>query len=119
MAHQGEPALDDRICQVIPRAAGPRLSNIFSRARKSRAGILRFIPVHDRLSAVDIWIPDVVLFTEFGRDIDMRDVIAGKRVDAIERLAKNPILTQVHSDLVEARLRIAGKAVCELSVVVA
>src|SRR5947209_1775396 len=113
-----EATLDDAIRGVVWRASRPR-RRVLSPAREGRAGILCFEPVHHRLDALNVLIVDVVLLAELRRDINMGDVISGRRVDTIERLEEEPFLSQIGRDFVQAGLGVADKAIGKLAPVIA
>src|SRR5258706_3084831 len=49
----------------------------------------------------------------------MRDVVAGGRIDPVERLQKNPVAAEIGGDLGEVGAIVAGEAVAQLAPVVA
>src|SRR5262245_12211580 len=113
-----EASLHDAVGGVVRGAAWLRLQ-ILAPARKRRARVLRLEPVHDRLDALHVLVGDVVLLAQLRGDVDVGDVVAGRRVDAVERLEEHPALAERGGDLVEARLRVADEAVGEAPLVVA
>ena len=52
-------------------------------------------PVHHCLDAVDVGVGDVVFLAEPRGHVDMGDVVAGGRVDAVQRLQKDPVAAEV------------------------
>ena len=92
-----------------------------SSRRLGKAGLGYWVSsqFHHGLDALDILISDVVLGTELRRDVDMGNVVAGRRVDAVERLEEHPVLPQPGGDFVQAGLGGADKAVGEPALVVA
>src|SRR5215470_3783717 len=114
----GKATLDDAIRGVVRRAPRPR-RRVFPTTREGWARILCFEPVHHRLDTLNVLIPDVVLAAELRRNVNMGDVVAGRRIDTVECLEEEPFLPQIGRNLVQACLSIADKAVGELALIVA
>ncbi len=68
-------------------------------AREGRARIFRLEPVDERLDAVDVLVAEVVLLAELRGHIDMGDVVAGGRINAVQRFEEDPIAAEPFGDL--------------------
>ena len=60
-----------------------------------------------------------MLSAELRCDVDVGNVVAGRRVDAVEGFEEHPVLSQSRGDFVQASLGIADKAVGESALVIA
>ena len=115
----GKAARHDAVCRVSTTCCPASCTWSSLRLGKGGAGVLRLEPVHHGLDALDVLVADVVLRAQRRRDVDVGDVVAGRGVDAVERLEEHPFLPQIRGDPVEARARVAGEAVGEPALVVA
>src|SRR5580704_10459360 len=116
---QREAAFYDAVRAVVARAPRLCFADVFSSRRKRGAGILRLEPIDHGFHAIDVFVPDVVLLAKLHRDVNMRDVVTGNRIDAVERLEKYPFFAETGGNFGHAGLRVANKAISELSSVIA
>ena len=86
---------------------------------EQRARIFGLEPVDHRLDAVDLGIAEVVLGAQRGGHVDMGDVVAGGRIDPVERLEKDPVFPEAFGDLRKIGAVVAGEAVAQVAAVVA
>src|SRR3984893_2884295 len=117
-AQQGIAALDGTPGGEILRAADLRRV-VDAATGKGRARILGLQPVDHGLDPVDVAGADVVLLAEPRRHVDMGDVVAGGRIDAVERLEEDPVAAETFGDVAEIGAVRAGEAVAQLAAVVA
>src|SRR5437763_697253 len=104
---------------VLSSQSGGRRRDVRAPAWKSGARIFGCEPVHDRLDMVDLLVTDVVPVAQPRRHIDMRDVVAGRRIDAVERFEKHPVSAEAGGDLRKIGAVVAGKAVAQQTLIVA
>src|SRR5262245_9910960 len=83
--------------------------------REGRARILGLEPVHDALDPVGGLRPDAVAFAQRRGHVDMGDVVARCRIDAIKGLEKYPMLAELLGDGGEVRVASTGEAVTQAS----
>src|SRR4051812_10364513 len=104
-----------RNCAVGREVSGAARSgfHILAPARERGARVLRLQEIDDRLDAIDVLVTDIVFLAQIRGDIDVSDVVARGRVDAIERLEKEPVLPETFSDLLGARARVSEEALRE------
>src|SRR5262245_61575117 len=76
---------------------------------KGRAGILGLEPVHAALDPLDVIRPDIIAFTKRRGHVDMSDIIARCRIDAIERFEEYPMFAELLGDCGE----VCGALPCE------
>ena len=117
-AQQRIAARDRAVRREILRAADPRLAIAAGRG-EGRARILGLEPVHHGLDAIDVLVAEVVLLAQPRRHIDMGDVVAGGRIDAVQRFQEDPVPAETFGDLVQIGAVVAGEAVAQLAEIVA
>ena len=118
-SQQRKAAFHHAVRRVVTRAARLWFADIFAARGKCRAGILRLEPIDHGLDAFHVFVANVVLFAQFCGDVDVRDVVAGNRVDAVERLEQDPFLAEVGGNLREIDMPRAGETVGEIASIVA
>ena len=106
------------IGREILGAADPRLA-IASGSWEGGAGILGLEPVHHGLDAIYVLVYEVVFLAQPRRHIHMGDVVAGGRIDAVQRLEKNPVTAQAFGDPAHVGPIVTGEAIAQLAQVVA
>src|SRR6516164_4854771 len=97
-AQQGIAALDSAPSGEILRAAHLRRA-VDAAAGKGRTRILGLEPVDESLDPVDVLVTDIVLATQLRGYIDVGDVVAGGRIDPVQRLEKDPVAAKAFGDL--------------------
>ena len=113
---QRKAAFHHTISCVIVRAVD--LWNGATR-RKSGAGILRFQKINVTDDPIHIRVLDIMLRTQGCSHVNMCDVVARCRIDAIQRLQEHPVLAEPLCQLIQVGCIVTGEAVAQFAEIVA
>src|SRR5262249_12190136 len=113
-----KPAGKDSMRSVVVGLFTPRLV-IGPTRGKRRAGVLGLEPIDHAFDPLDLLRQNVVALAQRGRYVDMGNVVARRRIDAIERLEEQPMPAKICGDGGKVCVARARETVAQMPVPVA